>query len=385
MGTAASEALTDNCHPRCMEACPSVAYEAELQRRQTRRSSTEVNRQAIGTGAEPIVMSPFFGAFCGGSNMVNMKTMHTMHGAVDNLLLQQTEEERQAEEATAALKARLAVRRPDDDLQHGAMRGDLKKVQRALEMRSDATKVNSRGVSPLMLAASSSGKEAIEVLKELHRRQADIQKRDNNGWTVFLHACRNGKLEVARELLNLDADPSTTTKDHKTSLMLAVMEGKIDLVRELLKLKPVRLQLGERDNLGATALHFAVKGGAVEITKVLLEAQARPNTKDIDQRTPLMWACEHGSMECARSLAKKGAELDSKDKGHRSALLYACLNGYEGVALWLLKKGTDPNAKDVSGDSALSIAQELGLAELKKFIKLQTLQEDVEEDVAGDK
>jgi len=310
-----------------------------------------------------------------------MVTMRTMHGGIDGMLLQQTEEERQAEEATAALKARLADRRPDDDLQHGAMRGDLKKVQRALEMQADPTKVNSRGVSPLMLAASSSGKDAIEVLKELHRRQADIEKRDNNGWTVFLHACRNGKLEAARELLNLDADSSSITKDRKTSLMLAVLEGKLDLVRELLKLKPVKQQLCEKDNLGAAALHFAVKGGFSEITKVLLECQARPNQKDIDQRTPLMWACENGQMECARSLAKKGAELDTKDKGHRSALLYACLNGYEGVALWLLKKGADANAKDVSGDCAMSVAQDLGLAELKKFIKLQTMSEDVEEGV----
>lgn len=276
------------------------------------------------------------------------------------------------EDKCAAFRARLTVKkRPEDELQHGAMRGDLRKVQKSIELRADPSHMNVRGVTALMLSASSAGKDAISVLKELHKEKADMQMRDHNGWAALHHACRNGKLEVVRELLELNADPLVVANDHKTGLMLAIMEGNCELVREMLKVKPIRNQISEKDKLGATALHFAVKGGALEITKVLLESSAKANSKDVDCRTPLMWACEHGQIDCARTLAKKGCDLDAKDKSQRSALIYACLSSYEGVALWLLKKCADPHSADVAGDTPLSIAHELGLSELKKFVKSQ--------------
>lgn len=284
-----------------------------------------------------------------------------------------------AEAQEAMIKARLAqqtARSPEDDLQHGSMRGELRKVKKALERRADVQVSNARGVTPLMLCASSSGKEALEVLKELQDSKSEIQRKDNNGWTALHHSCRNGKLETLKLLISMHADPSTTTKDHKTSVMLAAMEGKTDLVRELFKWKTCRMQVGDKDSLGATAVHFAVKGGALELTKLLIENTARVNSKDIDYKTPLMWACEYGKLDCIRALAKKAAEVDSKDKCHRSPLLHACLNNYEGVALWLLRKAADPYANDVSGDTPLSVANDMGLSDLKKYVKMRMTEVD---------
>merc|ERR1739848_734469 len=123
--------------------------------------------------------------------------------------------------------------------------------------------------------------------------------------------------------------------------MLTTIEGKADLVKELLKIKHVKPQIADKDALGGTALHFSVKEGNMEITKCLIEHNAKVGAKDIDAKTPLMWASEHGKLDCVRVLHRKSADVDRKDKCHRSALLYACLNSYEGVALWLVKKGAD--------------------------------------------
>mmetsp|Transcript_146901 Transcript_146901/g.469412 ORF Transcript_146901/g.469412 Transcript_146901/m.469412 type:complete len:180 (+) Transcript_146901:225-764(+) len=169
----------------------------------------------------------------------------------------------------------------------------------------------------------------------------------------------------------MHADAGTKTHDDKTTLMLSTMEGKVELVKEILKDKKLQLQVQDKDALNITALHHSVKGGFVDILKVLIEHNAKVNSKDVDAKTPLMWASEHGKLDCVKILAKKGAEIDTKDKCHRSALLYACMNSYEGVALWLVKKSADPYQPDVEGESPLSIADDMGLADFKRTVKLQ--------------
>ena len=154
----------------------------------------------------------------------------------------------------------------------------------ALEMRADLSKANSRGVVPLMLVASSSGQEAPEVLKELLKRRADVQTRDSNGWTSFLHACRSGKTAVVKELMALGSDPSEMTKDHKTSLMLAVLEGKVDLVRELIKVKEAshtrQVQTSVAIGTDAVALNdWAMSQIAHQGQNTLQDGQTEPSVK----------------------------------------------------------------------------------------------------------
>jgi len=296
---------------------------------------------------------------------------------------EEASEEADQDTVDATLRARLvrqASRNPNDDLQHGAMRGDIKKVKRALAAHADPLQPNLRGVTPLMLSASSSGKEALEVIKEVINGKANISSKDHNGWTAIHHACRNGKVEAAKLLMSLNSDAAAKTNDDKTTLMLTTMEGKAELFKELMKDKKCQNQVADRDALSVTALHYAVKGGYLDIAKLLIEHSAKVNAKDIDSKTPLMWACEHGTLDCVRTLSKKSADIDVKDKCHRSALLYACLNSYEGVALWLVRKGADPYQPDVEGESPLTVADDMGLADLKRTVKMQRIQAEATEE-----
>eukprot|EP00746_Dinoflagellata_sp_MGD_P166081 gnl/MRDRNA2_/MRDRNA2_95757_c0_seq1.p1 gnl/MRDRNA2_/MRDRNA2_95757_c0~~gnl/MRDRNA2_/MRDRNA2_95757_c0_seq1.p1 ORF type:complete len:383 (-),score=122.56 gnl/MRDRNA2_/MRDRNA2_95757_c0_seq1:165-1313(-) len=264
-----------------------------------------------------------------------------------------------------------------DDLQHGAMRGDVKKIKKALEAGANVSAANARGVTPLMHCAASSGKAALEAIKHLIDQKASVKATDANGWNALLHACRNGKTEAAKYLMSMGSDPCTTTSDQKTSLILATTEGKTDLVKFLLGNKAVRNLVQEKDALGWTALHYAVKDGSSEIVKLLIEQQAKVNAKDIDGRQPLMVACEAGKLETAKLLCKKGVEVDARDKQNRTALMYACLNTYEEVATWLLKKqNADPHIKDVSQESPLSIAEDMGMIAFKNMIKGRREAED---------
>jgi len=258
---------------------------------------------------------------------------------------------------------------PDDDLQQGAVRGDLTKVKRALEKRASVAATNVRGVTPLMLASSSGGKEALEVLKLLLENEADLEVADNNGW---------GKTQVVRHILAERAKPDPQTTDHRTTLMLAVMEGKLDLVKELIQLKQVRAQVSEKDALSVSAVHCAAKEGTADILKLLFESNARANVVDIEGRTPLMWACQHGKLDAAKALVKAGGDIFMRDKTERTPLWHACMNSSESVAIWLLKKWADPGMQDVLGDSPMSLANELGLSKFKRATEMVDVKENEE-------
>lgn len=270
--------------------------------------------------------------------------------------------------------------RVQGDLLHGCMRGDVTRVQRAIMSKADISLMNVRGVTPLMLACSSSGKDALGVVKALLARGASVTEEDGNGWMPIHHACRNGKTEVVKYLISTNVDASKTTKDGKTSLMLATVEGSVDVMNELLKSTKVRSQVTDKDVLGRTALHIAVKEGFIEITKSLMERSARVNAKDAEGRQPLMVACEHGRLECAKVLTKKGAEVNSQDKLKRTALMYACLNGFEVLAKWLvLKKNADAYMEDQNGDSPFDVANDLGLVAFKHVVKNHKLAQEEDE------
>lgn len=282
-----------------------------------------------------------------------------------------------AHEQEAAAKMRLLrVKQPDEEVQHFSVRGDLKRLRKSIENGGSVNQPNVRGVTPLMLASTSSGKEGVQCVEELLMRNADLASRDQNGWSCMHHACRNGKTEVCKFLLSMKMDPSHQTQDNRTNLMLATIEGKLELVKELLKLKPMRDQVLLQDGLGSSALHFAAKDGAVDILRLLLDSHAKVNSKDMDGQMPLMRAAESGKLECVKQLLKRSADIDGKDKGMRSALTFACQNSYEGVALCLLKKNADPYVKSVEGDTPISLAEDNGLSEFKRAVKMHRAEED---------
>jgi len=155
---------------------------------------------------------------------------------------------------------RLTSKGADEDLVFGAMRGELKRVRRALSCGASLTQTNARGLTPLMLAATSSSGEVIEAASELLNGRSDVRARDLNGWTCLHHAVRNGKTEMAKQLMKFNAEPTWLTGDGRTVLMLATLDGKVDLVKMLLNFRSHPMSMiGEKDLSGNTALHLASK------------------------------------------------------------------------------------------------------------------------------
>jgi len=131
-----------------------------------------------------------------------------------------------------------------------------------------------------------------ENVKRLIEAGANVDAKDEDGWTSLMLAASNGKLGVVKLLLKSDADVNPEDKDGRTALMLAARYGKLDVVKLLLESDAdnVMKLMNAVDKDGQTSLMMAARYGNLDVVKLLLESDADVDPEDNDGRTALIWA-----------------------------------------------------------------------------------------------
>ena len=124
----------------------------------------------------------------------------------------------------------------------------------------------------------------VETAKCLIEKGAEVNAKDNDGWTPLIMAARSGHIETAKFFVDNGAE------------------------------------VNAKDNDGWTSLIWAVWFGHTETAKLLIENGAEVNAKDNFGRTPLIWAASNGHTEAAKCLIEKGADPNIKLNNGKSAL-----------------------------------------------------------------
>ncbi|OON23378.1 ankyrin repeat protein [Opisthorchis viverrini] len=114
----------------------------------------------------------------------------------------------------------------------------------------------------------------------------------------------------------------------------AVWNGDIKKVCLLVRREPMTC-----DSENRTPLHLACAKGNVEITKELLEFNAKLNVLDSNQHTPLMKAIEAKSYACVELLIAYRADLLIVDANGDNALHQAAQSGHIQITRKLLMSG----------------------------------------------
>jgi len=117
--------------------------------------------------------------------------------------------------------------------------------------------------------------------------------------------------------------------------------------------------VGQRDETGATALHYAAFGGHRDVVRVLVEGGADINAADDQFRaTPAGWAIEY----LRRMGGFLGIELS--DFG------YAIERGdAEWVARWLTRFPSLRRARDAEGRTFKALAEQSGNPEIRRLFE----------------
>lgn len=101
-------------------------------------------------------------------------------------------------------------------------------------------------------------------------------------------------------------------------------------------------------------LCLAAGFGHVDCTKILIEAGANREAKDIRDATPLLAAACMGRLGCLDALIAAGVDIEAKSKNRKyTALAWAALDGHDACVARLIEAGADIETKTFPYDGQL--------------------------------
>jgi ankyrin repeat protein len=240
-------------------------------------------------------------------------------------------------------------------LHWAARQNDLETAQMLVRAGAKPDAATRYGVTPLYFACESGSAAMIDLLL---RAGVDPNSANLGAETALMTAVRGGKMEAVKLLL--DRGASVNAKEsvrEQTALMWAVTEKHPEIVKLLLGRgadinahtkveipdgtsgKPeaksgdigahgpgfYRGRAVPSPSGGMTALHFAVRDGNSEITRILVDAGAGLENASGNGTRPLLVAIINNHIELAMYLLEKGANPNAADDFHKRTPLFAAI------------------------------------------------------------
>lgn len=230
----------------------------------------------------------------------------------------------------------------------------------------------------------------IERIKFLLGKGADINKRDNQGYTALQSAARQRKPKLIADLIALKADINATDQDGYTALHHAVLRNGPEAVQALMSngadgnrltpsgYTPLALAILEDQYKSAIAL---IEGGAAvdtpngsaKLTPLMLVSGKEGNKLTLGagrQRIEKWSPKDPGILEIARALIDKGANVNAVSETGVTALILAASHNNAPIVGLLAQAGADPSVKTKDGKTAGDLARQNGNDAVVSLLRL---------------
>jgi cytohesin len=220
-----------------------------------------------------------------------------------------------------------------------------------IEQGADPNVRGQDGSTPMVSAAQS---DAPDVVKLLIDSGISVNSSSAEGTPLLVEALRHGAFRSAEMLLKYAADRRVVDTTETALLTIAVSKSDTGFVARLLSwgFDPNRPCPGKQQ-----PLHIAAQSGNGAICKLLIEAGADPNARDINGATPLTYTFTDGEfrrrMDALQTLMKMGANINYQWGGGNTPLKLAVLYQDIEFTRQLLENGAMPNLMDSDGLTAL--------------------------------
>jgi len=226
--------------------------------------------------------------------------------------------------------------------------GDLDQVKSLLEKGADIEAKDNDGWTPLHWAAAN-GHTA--VAKFLFEKGADVQAKDNDGLTPLHWAAAHGKTAVANLLIEKGAD--LDTKDSEGRTPLDYMSKDLDFAKAL------PAQNSQREKLADLCMYGIVDGFSQKEWDNLTFGKARDYLASAQKtlNSKLIVSAKEGDLSKADDMIALGADNQT------AALGAAVEANQKDMAAYLLDHKVDVNAQDV-----LSVAVRNGMPEMTDLL-----------------
>ncbi|KAL7690675.1 putative ankyrin repeat-containing domain-containing protein [Plasmopara halstedii] len=172
-----------------------------------------------------------------------------------------------------------------------------------------------------LVTASSYRKQQVQMLarKLLRKKRKTATGEDKGTGSKYIsdlpsfarQAAESGNARVVKRWVHsTDRKIDARSIENLTALHYAVRGGHNECTRLLLS---ANADLNVSDERGITPLHLAALGGHALCVKLLLDNHADPFLEDMDHHTPLFIAEQSGNIGCARLLQREMAKAAMQD------------------------------------------------------------------------
>jgi TonB family protein len=189
-----------------------------------------------------------------------------------------------------------------------------------LQAQGEAKDKSDASLTPLMRAIDKRDERAFKSLLD----QADLNARDDRGWTALMLAARSGAEDFVKALLKKGADVNAQSNDGLSALILAARMA------------------NPKDSV------------SVDTAKMLIERGADVNARAKDGQTALMGAARRGRLKLVKLLLEKGAKINDEDNDHATALTYAVGGKDQATIAYLKSAGATGPAPTPAQDAAMA-------------------------------
>ena len=227
---------------------------------------------------------------------------------------------------------------------HWAVRqNDLETAQILIRAGAKPDAATRYAVTPLYFACENGSAAMIELLL---RAGVDPNSANPGGETALMTASRSGSVDAVKLLL--DRGASINAKESvrgQTALMWAVLENHADVVNLLLaRGADINAQTKIETPDGTSGKPEAKSGDIGAHGPGMYRARAVPSPSGA--MAALHFAVRDGNLQITRILVEAGADLERPSANGTRPLVVAIINNHIELALFLLEKGADPNAAD---------------------------------------
>ncbi|KAL5108651.1 Transient receptor potential cation channel subfamily A member 1 [Taenia crassiceps] len=260
---------------------------------------------------------------------------------------------------------------------YAARRGEVMVLQRLLNRRPEETVsllscVNRNGHTPLHLAVMYNHADLTACLIKW---RSPMEVQDKDGWTPLLLATAKCAIAACLTLIQFGANLHALDLSQRNVLHLAIIHGALKdeaLWRQIREHGLYKRLIGEEDDCGCTALHYATEGGSsmLCVTRDLLASGANCLHQNGARETPLHLAAKRGCVATVESLLRTDHGLWSMntcDAQGLTPLHIAAANAQTRVVSLLIAKGSSFR-RCQKGRTPLHWAAQVGSLETCKVI-----------------
>jgi ankyrin repeat protein len=247
---------------------------------------------------------------------------------------------------------RLAAAAPASPVVEAVKTGDIKAIQAAIA-RADVNVPEADGTTALHWAVKRGDADSVDLLL---KAGAKVDPTTRYGVTPLYMAARRGDAGLIDRLVKAGANPKGAMPDGETALMTAALSGIPEAVKvlaahgaEVNATDPVR---------GQTALMWAASANKAAVVKMLIElgadlklkskpaaaAEGRRQRGQSGGYSAFLYAVRSGAIDAARALLDAGADVNETTPDQTSALVLSTINANYELSSMLLDRGANANA-----------------------------------------